>query len=76
MSDLHKKGPQYGFVFFLKKFFMSCSWKWSRMKTNIVIDISPAIAFVAKFWFSSYEPECCWPIKLQDSLKCNISRKK
>ena len=29
-----------------------------------------------KLWVSSYEPKCCQPIKLQDSLKCNISRKK
>ena len=29
-----------------------------------------------KFWFSSYGPKCCQPIKLQDSLKCNISTKK
>ena len=46
------------------------------MKTNIVIDISPSILYLAKFWFSSYGPKSCWPIKLQDSLKCNISRKK
>ena len=46
------------------------------MKTNIVIDISPPITYVAKFWFSSYGPKSCWPIKLQDSLKSTISRKK
>ena len=46
------------------------------MKTKIVIDISPAIPYLAKFWFSSYGPKCCEPIKLQDSLKCNVSRKK
>ena len=28
------------------------------------------------FWFSSYGPKCCQPIKLQDSLKYSISRKK
>ena len=41
------------------------------MKTNIVVDFSPP-----KFLFSSHGPKCCQPIKLQDSLKCNISRKK
>ena len=46
------------------------------METNIVFDISPPIPYLAKFWFSSYGPKCCQPIKLQDSLKCNISRKK
>ena len=46
------------------------------MKTSIVIDISPPITYLAKFCFSSYGRKCCWPIELQDSLKCNISRKK
>ena len=46
------------------------------MKTNIVVDISPPVPYLAKFWFSSYEPKCCQPIKLQNSLKSNISRKK
>ena len=46
------------------------------MKTSIVIDISPPVAYLAKFWFSIYRRKCCWPIELQDSLKCNISRKK
>ena len=46
------------------------------MKTNIVFDISPPIPYLVKLWFSIYEPKCCQPIKLQDSLKCNISRKK
>ena len=44
------------------------------MKTDIAIDISPT--YLAKFWVWSYEPKCCQPIKLQDSLKCNILRKK
>ena len=42
------------------------------METNI----SPPFPCLAKFWFSSYGPKCCQPVKLQDSLKCNISRKK
>ena len=46
------------------------------MKTNIVIDISPLFLYIAKFCFSSYEPKYYWPIKLQGSLKCNISRNK
>ena len=44
------------------------------MKTNIVIDISPT--HVTKFWVSNYGPKCCQPIKLQDSLKCNVVREK
>ena len=46
------------------------------MKTNIVIDILPLILYMAKFWLSSYGSKRCQPIKLQDSLKCNMSRKK
>ena len=41
------------------------------MKTNIVVDISPPILYLA-----SYGPKCCQPIKLQDSLKCIILRRK
>ena len=44
------------------------------MNTNIVIDISPPIPYLSKFLFLSYGPKCCQPVKLQDSLKCNIPR--
>ena len=46
------------------------------METDIVVYISPPIQYLGKFWFLSYEPKYCQPIKLQDSLKCNISKKK
>ena len=46
------------------------------MKTNIVIDISLSILYLAKFWCSSYGPKCCQPIKLPHSLKWNILKKK
>ena len=46
------------------------------METNIVVDISSPIPYLGKFCFSSYGPKYCQPIKLQDSLKCNISKKK
>ena len=45
------------------------------MKSNIVIDIS-AQPNLAKLWLLSYGLKCCWPVKLQDSLKCNISSKR
>ena len=41
------------------------------MKTNTVTNTSPSIPYLAKFWVSSYEPKCCQPIKLHNSLKCN-----
>ena len=31
-------------------------------------------SYLAKFWFAN-GPKCFWPIKLQDFLKCNISKK-
>ena len=34
------------------------------------------VPYLAKFWFSNCEPKCCRPIRLQDFLKYNISRKK
>ena len=45
------------------------------METDIAVDISPPIKYLAKFWFLSYGPKCYQPIRLQDSLKCDISRK-
>ena len=46
------------------------------MRSNIVISISPPIPCLPKFWFLSYGSKCCWPIKLQGCLICNISREK
>ena len=45
------------------------------MKTSIV-NISPPISCLAKFCFLNNWPNCCWPIKLQNSLKYNLFRKK
>ena len=33
------------------------------MKTNIVIEILSPIPYLAKLWFSSYGPKCCWAVK-------------
>ena len=60
----------------MKSFVIGFSWKRGQMKTNIVINISPLFQNLVIFCFSSYEPEYCLEIKLHDSLKCNISRKK
>ena len=46
------------------------------MKANFVIDVSPPIPYLAKFLVSRYGPKCGQSIKLEDSLKSNISRKK
>ena len=63
------------FAFFEKKNFIIFSWKKSKIKNNVVIYISLQPLYLIKFWFSSYGPKCSQPIRLQDSLKCNISRK-
>ena len=69
--------PQNKFCFYffwkiLSPIFLGNNLKWK----SIVIDISPPVLYLVKFWFLSYGPKCCQPIKLQDSLKCNIFRKK
>ena len=71
-----RMAPKQFFVNFLKNFIMLVFLgnNIEKMKTNIVIDISPT--YLAKFQVSSYGPKCCQPIKLQDSLKCNTIRKK
>ena len=49
------------------------------MKTYIVIDVSPPIPYLAKLWFSTYEPKS-WLLANEIAgffkIKCNISRKK
>ena len=73
----HKMAPKQGFFLeFLKNFAVSFSWKQSKMNSIIVIDISPPIPYLSKFRFSSFMPYFCWPVKLQDYLKCEMSRKK
>ena len=47
-----------------------------KIEKYFVINISPAIPYLEKFWFLSYKPKQYWPIKLQYSLECNISRKR
>ena len=47
-----------------------------KIEKYIVINISPAIPYLEKFWFLSYKPKYYWPIKLQYSLKCSISGKR
>ena len=46
------------------------------MKTNTVTDISSPVTYLAKFWFLSYGPKCCRPIRLPDSSKCKSLKKK
>ena len=49
------------------------------MKIDIIIDISPPIPYLAKFWFSSFGIQILWAKKLSTNqiaefFKCNMSR--
>ena len=59
---------------FLKKIYLVFSL--NNLKWNIVIYISLQSLYLSKVWLISYLSKCFWPIRLQDSSKCNISRKK
>ena len=50
--------------------------KFKKKLLLLLFYISPPITYLEKSWFLSYRSKCCCPIKLQDFLKCNISRKK
>ena len=70
-----QNGPKIELFGLSEKDLFSFSWKSSKMNSNIVIDFSPPIPYLAKLWFLSHGPKCCCQIKLQNSLKSNISRK-
>ena len=67
------------------KFDTSCVFRnfWKILSTvfprneneNIVIYISLETLYLKKFLLSSYGPKCSEPIRLEDSLKCNTSKK-
>ena len=61
--NVGKKGPKIKFFGFLKN---------PKYSYRYLLPIS----CLAKFWFLSYGSKYCWPVKLQDPLKCNIPRKK
>ena len=65
-----KRGPNRFLVDFLKNFAFSCSWKPSKMETNVLL-----FHCQSHIWQKS-SSWCCQPIKFQYSLKCNISIRK
>ena len=68
-----RKGHQsksFWIFFFLSLVFQGNNQKWKLM----LLIISTSIPYLAEFWFLSYGQKCCWPINMQDSLKCNVSR--
>ena len=67
-----QNGPKIGFFEFLVMLvFLGSNLKW---KLILLLIFSPK--HLAKFRVSSYGPKCCEPIKLQESLKFNMVRKK
>ena len=63
------------FAFFKKKNWYFFPYKQCKMKVLFIFDFPSQTPYLAKFLFRSYYPKCCWPIRLQDSFKCNISKK-
>ena len=45
------------------------------MKVLLILDFSLQTSSLSKFLLWSYCPKCSWPIRLQNSLKCNICKK-
>ena len=78
MPKLVKKGPELpkigSFGFFEKCCHVWCFRKQSKMKTNIVIDISQT--YWQNFGSRVMNQNAASQIKVQDSSKCNIVRKK
>ena len=45
------------------------------MKILLILDFPSQTVYLVKFLSFSYRPKCSWPIRLQDSSKCNTSTK-
>ena len=82
--DFHKRSAKWKFfsseTLYLAKFlFCSYRWKcWSIVgffKVLLSFGFSLETPCLPKFLFCIYQPKCSWPVRLQDSLKCNIFRK-
>ena len=66
-SDLGKKGlkwSQNSFFLFFWKILLLVFLGNNKMGTSIVVDISSPIQYLAEFWFLSYGPKFCQPMKL------------
>ena len=72
-----QKGPEWAqkkILDFLKNFVMLVFLRNNLKSKLIYLVIDILSTRLAKFWVLSYGSKCCQPIKLQDSLKCNIVR--
>ena len=65
-----------GVFSFFKYFVISFPRQRSTVKDHIVIGFLMQIPYLKKNFFLSYSPECSCPIRLQNFLNCNISRRK
>ena len=73
--NLGRKGPKIGYFTFFEHVIW-LSQKQCKMKILLkIFDVSLPTSYLTKFLFWSKKPKCSWPVRLQDSLKCNISRK-
>ena len=70
-----KKDSKMGYFAFFENFVICFSLKKGKMAVLLILYFLSQISYLTKFLFWSYWPICFWPIRLQDSLKCNICKK-
>ena len=70
---LGEKGPKIRYFAF-EDFVIWYSPKHSKMKILGILDFPLQIPCLTKVSFLSFGPKCCWPIRLHDCWKFNISR--
>ena len=70
-----KKEPQNRVFWFFKNFFICFSKQQCKMKFLVILVFPLQTSCLANFLFWSCFPNCFWPIRFQNSLKCNIPGK-
>lgn len=74
-SNNVQNGAKWCFLHFLK--ILPLAFPGNNLNWEIkLVFVSPHVYYLVKLWFSSYGPKYSWTIRLQDSLKCNSTRKK
>ena len=58
-----------GFLIFSGNFVFTYFWIWCEIKVHIISFVRAQILYLGRFWLFTYEPKCCKPIRLQDSVE-------
>ena len=74
-ANLGKKDSKWGILHFLKILSFVFPLKKGKVAVLLILYFLSQTSYLTKFLFWSYWPKCSWPIRLQDSLKCNICKK-